>query len=167
MRSFPPWLFEKHDLANPVADERIDQVANHGLQRRGIDVHRQRERHLIRLGPVRDRRQQDDLRAALVRLRTDLLADRIGLKAIGAVRQMKIVRLRRPQRQHRHFERMHLDVGVIGFGKFPRTGHWCVARGACVVRDSRAGPRHATCPHSHFRPARSFMYSRYCWSSLS
>ena len=55
------------------------------------------------------------------------LGDRLDLKCVGAVRQMKVVRLGRPQRQHGHLERrVRLHLPVIDFFEPPWVASYAV-----------------------------------------
>ena len=101
---------QQHDLANAMMRQRVHQVGDHREQRRGVQVHGQRKGHLIGFGAVGNRRQQHDLRPAVVGRLANLLADRLALEHVGAVGQVQIVRLGRPARQHGHFVAMFLDV---------------------------------------------------------
>mgnify|MGYP000340827336 CR=1 FL=1 len=49
----------------------------------------------------------------------DRFANDAPFEMIHPVRQVQVVRFRRPQRQHGHFVAVLLHVGVVGFGKFP------------------------------------------------
>jgi hypothetical protein len=51
----------------------------------------------------------------------NLLADDRALVAIGAIRQMQVMRLGRPQRQNRDFVGVVFGVAIIGFGKDVRS----------------------------------------------
>ena len=115
--SLPPWLLSSTIFRTPLLNARLHDVGNEAKQRRRIDVHRQRKAAHVRLGAVGNRRQQHDLRPAAVRLFANLLADDRALVHVGAIRQMQIVRLRRPQRQHGDFVRVVFGVGVVGFGE--------------------------------------------------
>ena len=53
----------------------------------------------------------------------DLLADGVALEHVGAVGQVQVVRLGRPERQHGHFIASVADVGVVVSASFQgRTG---------------------------------------------
>ena len=64
--------------------------------------------------PYGKRRQQQHPRPCAVRQRAGPRGDHLDLERVGAVRKMEVVRLGRPQRQHRHLERrLRLDLTVV------------------------------------------------------
>ena len=86
-----------------------------------VQVHRQRKLHLVGLGAVGHGRQQHDTRAparwASAQAR---FGDHLDLERVGAVGEMEVVRLGRPQRQDGHLERRaRLHLAVIQLGEPP------------------------------------------------
>ena len=96
---------EQDALADPVGGQRVDQVGDHPGDGRRVEVHRQGEPHLVGLGPVGQRRQQHDPGPPLVGPRAGALGDHLDLEGVGAVGQVEVVRLGRPQGQDGHLER--------------------------------------------------------------
>ena len=114
-RSLPPCPFKSTQRRIPwAASESTRSVITRATVDR-VQVHRQRE---TSSGWSRCRRASagsSSTRApSLVRERAGPLGDRLDLERVGAVRQVEVVRLGRPQRQHRHLERrVRLDLTVI------------------------------------------------------
>lgn len=122
-RQFTQYRFEivsamavdDHQLANPRASDRFDKIAKHRQERAGVEVHRERKGRKIGFGSVRDRRKHDDSGPPPMSRLAREAGDGFAFEHVCAVRKMQVVRFRCSHRQHGHFVRVGLDVGVVGF----------------------------------------------------
>ena len=111
---------EEQGLANAMSLQRFDQIGDDPAERRGVQVHGQGKLHLVGLGAVGDGRQQEHPRPPLAGQAAGAGRDGLDLEGVGSVRQVKVVRFGRSQRQHRDLVGwMGLDMAVIDLCESP------------------------------------------------